>query len=142
LAKPQARRQAFAGVGIPDFLLRRLYRKGSLRGTADGRFAFTLHNILGTATVVAPPRVVVNGVLYTADRLESKKVRPADITERTPFVFRKGDRLTVRMAGHLLRGGNRIQVTVQTREFGDLNIEVDDAEADFCDVPGSAAEEE
>jgi hypothetical protein len=57
-------------------------------------------------------------------------------------VFRKGDRITVRMAGHLLRGGNRIQVTVKTREFGDLNIETDDAEADFCDVPGSAAEEE
>jgi hypothetical protein len=129
-------------VGIPDFLLRKLYRKGSLRTTADGRFAFTLHNILGTATVIAPPRVVVNGILYTPDRLESKKVRPADITERTPFVFRKADRITVRMAGHLLRGGNRIQVTVRTREFGDLNIEVDDAEADFCDVPGSSAEEE
>jgi hypothetical protein len=129
-------------VGIPDFLLRRLYRKGSLRTTADGRFAFTLHNILGTATVVAPPRVVVNGILYPPEKLQSRKVRPADITGRTPFVFRKGDRITVRMAGHLLRGGNRIQVTVQTREFGDLNIEVDDAEADFCDVPGSDAEEE
>lgn len=129
-------------MGIPDFLLRRLYRKGSLRTTADGRFAFTLHNILGTATVVAPPRVVVNGILYPPEKLQSRQVRPADITERTPFVFRKGDRIIVRMAGHLLRGGNRIQVTVQTREFGDLNIEVDDAEADFCDVPGSAAEEE
>jgi hypothetical protein len=129
-------------VGIPDFLLRKLYRKGSLRTTADGRFAFTLHNILGTATVVAPPRVVVNGILYTPEKIQSKKVRPADITPRTPFVFRKGDRITVRMAGHLLRGGNRIQVTVKTREFGDLNIETDDAEADFCDVPGSAAEEE
>ncbi|MEA3165366.1 MAG: hypothetical protein QOJ26_210 [Thermoplasmata archaeon] len=129
-------------MGIPDFLLRKLYRKGSLRTTADGRFAFTLHNILGTATVVAPPRVVVNGILYTPEKIQSKKVRPADITPRTPFVFRKGDRITVRMAGHLLRGGNRIQVTVKTREFGDLNIETDDAEADFCDVPGSAAEEE
>ena len=129
-------------MGIPDFLLRKLYRKGSLRTTADGRFGFTLHNILGTATVIAPPRVVVNGILYTPDKLQSKKVRPADIAERTPFVFRKGDRITVRMAGYLLRGGNRIQVTVKTREFGDLNIEVDDAEADFCDVPGSAAEEE
>ena len=129
-------------MGIPDFLLRKLYKKGSLRTPADGRFGFTLHNILGTATVVAPPRVVVNGILYTPDKLQSKKVRPADITERTPFVFRKGDRITVRMAGHLLRGGNRVQVTVKTREFGDLNIEVDDAEADFCDVPGSSAEEE
>ena len=129
-------------MGIPDFLLRRLYRKGSLRTTADGRFAFTLHNILGTATVVAPPRVVVNGILYPPDKLQSKKVRPADITERTPFVFRKGDRITVRMAGHLLRGGNRIQVTVKTREFGDLNIEVDDAEADFCEIPGASGEEE
>jgi hypothetical protein len=129
-------------VGIPDFLLRKLYRKGSLRSTADGRFAFTLKNVLGTATVVAPPRVVVNGILYPPEKLESRTVRPADITERTPLVFRKGDRITVRMAGHLLRGGNRIQVTVKTREFGDLNIESDDNEADFCDVPGGTSEEE
>ena len=130
------------GVGIPDFLLRKLYRKGSLRSTADGKFAFTLHNVLGTATVVAPPRVVVNGIAYPPEKLESRQVQPDTMAERTPFVFRKGDRITVRMAGHLLRGGNRIQVTVKTREFGDLNIETDDAEADFCDVPGSAAEEE
>jgi hypothetical protein len=129
-------------VGIPDFLLRKLYRRGSLRTTGDGRFAFTLKNVLGTATVVAPPRVIVNGILYPPDALESKQVRPSSITERTPFLFRKGDRVTVRMTGHLLRGGNRIQVVVKTREFGDLNIETDDAEADFCDVPGSASEEE
>lgn len=129
-------------MGIPDFLLRKLYRKGSLRTVGEGRFAFTLRNVLGTATLVAPPRVVVNGIAYAPDKLQSRQVRPADITERTPFVFRKGDRVTVRMAGHLLRGGNRIQVQVKTREFGDLNIEVDDAEADFCDVPGTGAEEE
>lgn len=129
-------------MGIPDFLLRRLYRKGSLRSTADGRFAFTLHNVLGTATVVAPPRVVVNGIAYAPDRLESRQVRPAAITARTPFVFRKGDRVTVRMPGRLLRGGNRIQVTVSTREFGELAIEAVDSEADYCDVPGSSAEEE
>lgn len=129
-------------MGIPDFLLRRLYRKGSLRSTADGRFAFSLHNVLGTATVVAPPRVVVNGIAYTADKLESRQVQPAAITARTPFVFRKGDRITVRMPGRLLRGGNRIQVTVNTREFGDLVIEAVDSEADYCDVPGSSAEEE
>ena len=127
-------------MGIPDFLLRKLYRKGSLRTVGENRFAFTLRNVLGTATLVAPPRVVVNGIAYAPDKLESRQVRPADITERTPFVFRKGDRVTVRMSGHLLRGGNRIQVQVRTREFGDLNIEVDDAEADFCDVPGSEEE--
>lgn len=129
-------------MGIPDFLLRKLYRKGSLRSTADGKFAFTLKNVLGTATVVAPPRVVVNGIAYAPDQLESRQVRPASITERTPFVFRKGDRVTVRVPGRLLRAGNRIQVTVRTREFGDLDIEANDAEADFCEVPGSGAEEE
>lgn len=129
-------------MGIPDFLLRRLYRKGSLRSTADGKFAFSLHNVLGTATVVAPPRVVVNGIAYDPEKLESRQVRPASITARTPFVFRKGDRVTVRMPGRLLRGGNRIEVTVATKEFGDLVIVGLDSEADYCDVPGSGAEEE
>ena len=129
-------------MGIPEFLLRKLYRKGSLRSTADGRFAFSLHNVLGTATVVAPPRVVVNGIAYAPESIESRQVRPASISSRTPFVFRKGDRITVRLPGRLLRGGNRIQVTVATKEFGDLQIEATDNEADFCDVPGSSAEEE
>ena len=129
-------------MGIPDFLLRRLYRKGSLRSTADGKFAFSLHNVLGTATVVAPPRVVVNGIAYGADKMESKQVQPASITARTPFLFRKGDRLTVRLPGRLLRGGNRIVVEVMTKEFGALVIEANDNEADYCDVPGSSAEEE
>lgn len=129
-------------MGIPDFLLRKLYRKGSLRSTADGRFAFSLHNVLGTATVVSPPRVVVNGIAYAPDKMESRQVRPADITARTPFVFRKGERVTVRLPGRLLRGGNRIQVTVSTKEFGELVIEANDSEADYCDVPGSSAEEE
>lgn len=128
-------------MGIPDFLLRKLYRKGSLRSTADGQFRFTLHNVLGTATVVAPPRVVVNGIAYPPDKIHSRQVQPGAMTERTPFLFRKGDRITVRLPGRLLRGGNHIQVTVKTREFGDLVIEADDSEADSCDVPGSDSEE-
>jgi hypothetical protein len=124
-------------VALPEFLLRKLYRKGSLHASAPGKFAFSLHNVLGTATVTAPPRIVVNGIAYAPHQMESKQVRPASITERTPFVFRRGERVTVQLPGHLLRGGNRIQVTVHTREFGDLTIEADDNEADYCEVPGA-----
>lgn len=120
---------------VPDFLLRKLYRKGSLRETADGRFGFTLQNPLGTGTVIGPPRIVVNGIAYKPEQVRApvdlKTLSPAD-----PFLFRKGTRLELSMPGRLLRGGNRIHMTVPTKEFGEIELYVEDKEAEFCDVPG------
>ena len=49
-------------MGIPLFVLRKLYRRGSLTQTGERRFRFTLQNPLDDATLVAPPRIVINGV--------------------------------------------------------------------------------
>lgn len=126
---------------LPEFLLRKLYRKGSLRETAANRFRFTLRNVLGTATVVTPPRVVVNGIAYAPGQVVSSRVDLAGIAPDRPFEFRKGDQVTLRMPGSLLRGGNRIEVVVRTKEFGELRIEAEDNCAEFCDLPGADAEE-
>ena len=122
-------------VGIPEFLLRKLYRRGSLRETAPGRFAFQLHNVLGSATVVAPPRIVVNGIPHPPERVESPRVRLAGISAAQPFEFRKGDTVDLVLHGSLLRGGNHVQVFVRTAEFGDLAIEAEDRAAESRDVP-------
>lgn len=129
-------------MGLPEFLLRKLYRKGSLRETGEGMFAFMLQNVLGPATVTAPPHIVVNGIEYPPDRIESRAVEVAKISKGRPFLFKKGDRVTLRFPGHLLRGGNRIHMSIQTKEFGELNIHVEDKEAEACDIPGTVMEEE
>ena len=120
---------------LPEFLLRKLYRKGSLHETAPGHFGFALHNRLGSATIMAPPHITINGIAYSPQRVKSEGLDPAAISPRNPYIFAKGQEVFVQLPGSLLRGGNQIQVVVQTKEFGELRIEVEDRCAEFCDVP-------
>jgi len=127
-------------VGLPTFLLRKLYRRGSLRETGDGRFAFSLQNPLGNATVIAPPEIVVNGILHPPEEIQMGHLDLAAVSPDHPFVFARGDDVELRMAGRLLRGGNRIHIGVITKEFGEISFLVEDREADFCDIPGGEEE--
>lgn len=135
------RKRQWCHVAIPDFLLRKLYKRGSLRETGDGRFAFTLLNPLGEATLLSPPNIVVNGIAYPPERIQAKALNVATISREAPFTFHKGDKVTLRFPGRLLRGGNRIHISAETREFGEIEIYVEDREAEYCDVPGSKEEE-
>ncbi|MES2153901.1 MAG: hypothetical protein V4510_02070 [bacterium] len=120
---------------VPEFLLRRLYKRGSLRETGDGRFAFTLQNPLRVATILAPPHVVVNGISYKPSDIGMDHLDLSSIAESKPFVFRKGQEATLHFPGRLMRGGNRIHITVETKEFGHVEIYVEDKEAEFCELP-------
>lgn len=124
---------------LPEFLLRKLYQRGSLHETAPGQFGFTLHNRLGSATVMAPPHVTVNGISYPPQRVKAAGIDVAAIGPRNPYVFAKGQEVLLRLPGSLLRGGNQIQVVVQTKEFGELRIEAEDRCAEFCDLPQGPA---
>lgn len=128
-------------MDLPEFLLRKLYKKGSLRETSAAMFRFTLRNTLGTATIIGPPHVTVNGIGYGPGKVKSSRVDLDGIGPDRPFAFRKGDQVTLRMPGSLLRGGNQIQVLVPTKEFGDVRIEAEDKCAEFCDLPGTDSEE-
>jgi hypothetical protein len=139
-ANPQGPANSADSVGVPAFLLRKLYEKGSLRQVGERRFAFRLRNVLGDATLIGPPVIVVNGIGYRPDAVRAK-VELSLITPMNPFLFRKGDKVRLGFDGTLLRGGNRIHILVPTAEFGELDIYVEDREPEFCEVPGSAEEE-
>ena len=126
---------------IPAFLARKLYKRGSLRETANGRFAFTLYNPLGSASIVAPPRFVINGVRHTAVEYSVVGVDPTEISEDNPFPFPKGAQIDVSFTGRLLRGANRIHLIAETKEFGIIDMLVEDREADYCELPGASEEE-
>ncbi len=119
---------------VPDFILRKLYKKGSLRETGDGRVAFTLRNPLGKGTLIAPPRFLLNGILApTADvrcRIDFARLSPENA-----YVFTKGETLDIDIPGRLLRGGNRLQIIGTSKEFGELELFVEDRDATTCDVP-------
>ncbi len=128
-------------MSIPGFLVRKLYKRGSLRETADGRFAFTIHNPLGTATIIEPPHFTVNGIRHAPDAIGAVGIELAHIDTENPLEFKKGDLLDVSFKGRLLRGANRIHMVAVTKEFGELELFVEDTEADYCDMPGAGEEE-
>ncbi len=115
-------------MAIPGFLLRKLYKRGSLRVTGPGRLEFTLQNVLGNATIILPPDIMINGVRYHPENVVANDgdVDLASITRDKPLEFRRGEQVTMEVAGHALRGANHIFVTVQTREWGELEILIDE----------------
>lgn len=121
-------------MSVPAFLLRKLYKRGTLRETSDGHFSFRLHNPLSTATLIGPPTFVINGVHYHGDAIEATGVSLEDISEESPFAFRKGAELELRFPGRLLRGGNRIHMSATTVEFDEIEFLVEDREATYCDI--------
>lgn len=127
-------------MGVPSFLLRKLYKKGSLRQIGPGIFAFTLHNPLGKATLTAPPHFVVNGVFHDPADVEAGTLHLDTISADHPFVFAKGDEWDLVFSGNLLRGNNRIHVTAQTIEFDEIDFLIEAEEAGYCDI--GAGEEE
>lgn len=123
-------------MGVPGFLLRKLYKRGSLCETADGHFTFRIHNPLANATLIGPPVFVINGIHYQGDQVEASGVSLADIAPDAPFVFAKGSEIELRFPGRLLRGGNRIHMSAPTTEFDDIEFLVEDKEATYCSIPG------
>ncbi len=119
-------------VRVPDFILRKLYKKGSLHQVSATHFAFTFQNPFGTATLLATPRIVVNGISYRSEQIEGLPGATPD----APFVFRKGTSQQLKLPGQLLRGGNRIHLIAETKEFGTVEVYAEDKDADFCEVPG------
>ncbi|HET6399465.1 MAG TPA: hypothetical protein VFH47_07940 [Candidatus Thermoplasmatota archaeon] len=126
---------------VPDFLLSRLYRRGSLHQVGELEFSFRLANVLGDATVIAPPQVEVNGIRYAPHQVRVKGLDVANVSPTHPFRFSRGDHVTVRLPGHIMAGGNRIRVRVRTREWGELDIYAEDKARPYCPVPGASEEE-
>ncbi len=122
-------------MAIPGFLARRLYKKQSLRETAAGRFALEIHNPLSNARLIGPPRFTINGVHYTPSDLLVEGIDVAAITPENPFPFPKGTVVKIGFHGHLLRGANRIHMIVPTKEFGEIDMFVEEPDAGYCEVP-------
>ncbi len=122
-------------MAIPGFLLRKLYKRGTLRETADGRFSFSLHNPLAAATLIGPPTFVINGMHYPPQDVGAQGIPLDEVSPDNPLIFEKGDELQLVFKGRLLRGGNRIHLTVDTEEFGEIDVLVEDREAAYCDLP-------
>lgn len=119
------------GMQIPSFMLKQMYRQGSLANQA-GCFEFEVHNPVMPATIVTVKELTVGGMTYGLEEVEFTQggvTRPGTaVSEDQPVDFSKGDVVSIRVKGYNLNPGEHtILLQVHTEEFGTLKIEVQDS---------------
>lgn len=126
------RRRYSARMRVPGFLLRQLYRAGSLRNEPDG-FSLQAHNPLGDGTLVRIGRIRVDGQDIDAEDVTARRegdptvYRAVDVSPARPVTFRRGDVVTFHVAGWQLEpGGHRLELEVDEVNLGSVSLAIDD----------------
>ncbi len=117
---------------VPDFLVKKIYVKGSLTIIQNG-FTFELDNELAglTLTKVLPIEVdgrpwPVAGLSFITDK-DNQSQKAGAISTRKPWPVPTG-RVRVRVQGMVIdRGPHRVKLPVDEKLFGRLNVTFTDA---------------
>jgi hypothetical protein len=119
-------------MNVPGFIARQFYVAGSLRNTADG-FQLEAHNPMGDGVLVGVGRLRIDGrdiepASVTAQRSGSDEIfRAGEVTRAKPIAIRKGDRVTLRVAGEPLEGGDhKLEVELHEANMGVLRLSLSD----------------
>jgi len=117
---------------VPDFLVRQFYVSGSLQREGDG-FRLQARNGIGDGTLVGIGRIVVDGILVdpaavTATRGGEDAVhRAVDVSRAAPVSFKRGEVVTLHVAGHpLAPGEHSFEVEIFERDAGSLTLALKD----------------
>ncbi len=115
---------------IPQFILRKLYKKGSLKNTDNG-IEFILENSLASATITKINRISAGNKDIPLPQIEIKGgsgfVNADNINENMPIQFEKGREIDVRLStDRLTEGEHLIKISVASKEFGELSFDIKD----------------
>ena len=116
---------------IPEFLLRALYVKGSLRNNEDG-FQFQLKNEIGPARIIGARPLQLDRRPIPLDRCRfvhgDREANFSEVDADNSVLMRKGEAVTVRVQGAKLRPGRRtLGITVVVKDMGSVSFSVSDA---------------
>ena len=118
-------------VVVPEFLIKRVYQKGSLKKTDDG-VSFVLKNVLGPGVISGFNFIQVNDVIFQPNEVkfvyEGKEMSADMISEENPIGFRLGQSGTLVLCGKdcLVEGINKIIIEVLNPEIGKAQLKVED----------------
>lgn len=118
-------------VIVPEFLIKRVYQKGSLKRTDDGA-VLTLKNVLGPGFISGFNYVKINDILYEPKDVKfimnGQEILGTDISENNPIAFRLGQVGTLVMSGKssLIDGINKVVIEVMNPEAGKVKLSVED----------------
>jgi hydroxymethylglutaryl-CoA reductase (NADPH) len=116
---------------VPSFMLKKLYKKGSLRNGSEG-LEFTLENSLSTVALTKLERVMVDGEAHEATQVEvvtDGNVQPAtSFSPEAPMNFARGANMTVRIKGFQADASKSHAVVLEAtaRGMGLLKVEIGD----------------
>lgn len=118
-------------VIVPEFLIRRIYQKGSLKKLEKGA-SITLKNVLGPGFISGFNYVKINDVTYDANSVKfimnGKEYTSADVSEENPIAFRLGQVGTLVMTGEqsVVEGINKIVIEALNPEAGVVKLSAED----------------
>jgi hypothetical protein len=119
-------------VEVPSFLAQQFYVVGSLRNTPDG-FELQARNGMGDGTLTGVGPLSVDGREIPVEAVSAVRaaddipLRAVDVSRTNPIKVRKGDRVTLRVAGEgLAPGEHELRVQLIELNLGALRFSVRD----------------
>lgn len=116
---------------IPGFLLKKIYKKGSLRETQDG-VAFDLKNIIGPGLVTGINFIQINDEIYNSSVIKIINAGAAVLAEQiscdNPMLFKMNDEITcvIQNCLTLKDGLNQIIVELISQDVGKVCVALSD----------------
>ena len=118
-------------VVVPEFLIKRIYQKGSLKKTDDGA-SVVLKNVLGPGFISGFNYVQINDVIYEPKDVKfitnGQELLGTEVSEAQPIAFRLGQSGTLVMSGQasIVEGTNKIVIEAMNPEAGKVVLSVED----------------
>jgi len=118
-------------VVVPEFLIRRIYQKGSLQKTEDGA-SLVLKNVLGPGFISGFNYVKINDVIYEPQEVKfitnGNEYIGTEVSEASPVSFRLGQVGTLIMTGKqsIIEGKNTIVIEALNPEAGKVQLKAED----------------
>ena len=116
---------------VPEFLIKRIYQKGSLKKDKQGT-CITLKNVLGPGLISGFNYVKINDVVFEPQNVKfitnNVEYLGTDVSEANPIVFRLGQSGTLIMAGQecINEGVNQIVIEAVNPEAGIVQLKTED----------------
>lgn len=118
---------------LPDFLIKRVYKKGSLRKTDKG-IEFDLKNVLGPGVISGLESIQINDYIFKKDVISfvtgGVELLATKVDELNPIQFRLNQEGTMKLSESvncLKEGLNQIILEIMNPEAGKLKITFTDA---------------
>lgn len=118
-------------VVVPEFLIKRIYKKGSLTKLDDGA-SLVLKNVLGPGYISGFSYVKINDVTFEPKDVKfitnGQELMGTEVSEANPIAFRLGQEGTLVMTGQpcISEGINKIVIEALNPEAGKVQLNVED----------------